>query len=111
MDNASKLLELARGKFDTLAHAEEKLFRAAVDGKVADYSADSEEENDPAGAEKWGDERVHKADCIAWLCTDPQASALVSHRGIQVKGARIDGELDLRFAKIPFCQSRDIECS
>ena len=101
-DNASKVVNLAREKFGTLSHAEEKLFEAAANGKVADYSADSKEDNDPAGAKKWGDERTLKADRIAWLCTDPQASALVSYRGIQVKGARIDGELDLLFAKIPF---------
>ncbi len=100
--NASKLLDLARGKFGTLTQAEEKLFQAAVDGKIAEYSAEEEEDNDPAVAEKWGDERTLKADRIAWLCTDPHSSALVSYRGIHVKGARIDGALDLRFAKIPF---------
>ncbi len=101
-DNASKLFRLAREKFGTLSQAEEKLFQATAKGKFADYRTDSEEDNDPAGAEKWGDERVLKADRIAWLCTDSQASGLVTCRGIVVKGARIDGELDLELAEIAF---------
>ena len=101
-DNAPKLLDLAVGKFGTLSQAEKKLFEAVANGKSADCSADSEEDNDPADADKWDDERVMKADRIAWLCTDPQASALVTYRGIVVEGARIDGKLDLEFVRIPF---------
>ena len=102
MDNASKLLELAREKFGTVTKAEEKLFRSLANGKLADYSDKSGKDNDPAGAEKWADDRVLKAECITWLCTDAQASALVAHQGMLVKGARIDGILDLQFAKISF---------
>ncbi len=101
-DNASKLLVLARKKFGTLSETEEKLFRAVTNGKIANYSDASEKNNDPNGAEKWGDERMLKADRIAWLCTDPEASAMVTHKGIRVKGARIDGELDLEFAIVSF---------
>lgn len=101
-DRTSNLLELATQKFGALTTAEEKLFRAAANGKLADYSADSEKVNDPATAENWGKERLLNANRIAWLCTDPQASVLVTHRGIWIKGARIDGELDLQFAKISF---------
>ena len=107
--NAQKLLELASQKFGTLtdrekgvSQAHEKLFRAVAEGELADYSTGVEAENHPAGAENWGDERVLKADRIAWLCTDREASALVTRRGIRVKGARIDGTLDLEQARIPF---------
>ena len=101
-DNESKLLNLAKKNFGTLSQAEQKLFEAVANGGFAEYSADSEEDNDPADANKWDNERVIKATRIAWLCTDPQASALVTHQGIRVKGARTDGTLDLGFAKIPF---------
>ena len=94
------LLELARERFGKLSEAEEKLFQAVVEGKVADYSAESDADNDPAGAADWSEERVLDAQRIVWLCIDPQASALVTHRGIRVTGARIDGDLDLSFAEV-----------
>ncbi len=102
---ASILLDLAKDKFRSLTKAERKLFKAFANGERADFSVDSEENNDPAHADRWSGERVLKADRIAWLCTDPQASALVTHRGIVVLGARIDGKLDLQFAKISFSLS------
>ena len=70
MDNASKMLALAREKFGDLTEADEKLFKAVATGEIADYSSDNKEEDDPAGADKWGEKRVIKADRITWLCTD-----------------------------------------
>jgi len=102
MKNEDKLLELASEKFGELTDAEKKLFKATANGELADYSAEKEEDNDPAGAKDWDDSRTLKADRIAWLCTDKQASELVTHKGIKIKGARIDGELDLAFARISF---------
>jgi len=100
--NQDELLELAGEKFGTLSQAEEKLFEAVANGEVADYSAESDEENDPADAKNWAEERVLKADRIAWLCTNRDVLALVTHRGISVQGARIEDELNLAFAGIPF---------
>ncbi len=102
MDNATKLLELARQKFGTLTEAEQKFFKAVANGEVADYNAEVEENNNPANAAKWGPERVLKADRIAWLCIDLQASNLATHRGIQLKGVRIEGQPNLEYAKISF---------
>jgi len=101
-ENASKLLELAKGRFGKLNEAEEKLFRSFADGELADYSAEKEKDNDPAKADKWGSERVLDADRIAWLCTNLEASAMVTHKGILVRGARIDGKLNLQFVRISF---------
>ena len=99
---ASKLLELARQEFGTLTKAEEKLFRAVAEGKPADYRAKEEKDNDPAFAEKWGNDRAINSSRIAWLCTDLKAIKLVDHKGILVKGARFEGNLLLPRAKIPF---------
>jgi sRNA-binding regulator protein Hfq len=108
-ENERDLLRLAREKFGRLTEgkkklteAEEKLFRAVANGGVADYSAEDANDNDPADANNWGRERVIDANRIAWLCTDKRASELVMHGGIWVKGACIDGEIDLLFAKVPF---------
>lgn len=101
-DETGSLLELAKRKLGTLSKADKKLFAAAATGNVADYSAETDEDNDPARADEWGGERVLEADRIVWLCTDAEASALVSHRGLWVQGARVDGRLALEFARIPF---------
>ncbi len=102
MKNEDKLLELASEKFGELTEAEKKLFAATANGELADYSSEKEEDNDPASAKNWDDSRTLKADHIAWLCTDKQASELITRKGIQIAGARIDGELDLAFAIISF---------
>ena len=102
MDAASELLKLAQEKFGKLTAAEKKLFRTAATGELADYSPRSKKPIDPANAAKWGPSRVLLADRIAWLCTDKQASQLITHRGIRIKGSRVDEELDLEAARIPF---------
>ena len=101
-DQDTRLLELAREEFGELTPAEEDLFLKTATGKVADRSAKVEGDSDPAKAEEWGPERVLKADRIVWLCTNPGAVELVTHRGIWVKGARVDGQLELRCADISF---------
>ena len=102
MDAAADLLKLAEKKFGKLTPAEKKLFRKTAEGEIADYSPRGKKPIDPANAAKWGPTRVLRAGRIAWLCTDRQASQLVTHYGIQIKGARIDEKLDLLYAKIPF---------
>lgn len=112
-DKEPELLKLAIQKFGTLTKADRELFERAATGEVADYRTQWDKENDPekekwseennpARAAKWGEERVLSADHVAWLCTDPQASKLVTHKGIWVRGARVEGQLDLAFARVPF---------
>ncbi|MEA3225647.1 MAG: hypothetical protein U9Q07_06815, partial [Planctomycetota bacterium] len=102
MDAASELLKLAEEKFGKLTAAEKKLFRAAAEGEIADYSPRSKKPIDPANAAKWGPTRVLLAYRIKWLCTNKQVSQLVAHRGIQIKGARVDEAFELEHAKVPF---------
>ena len=86
-----QLLELAKKRFpDDWTDADERLFEQVALGEVADYG-----DGDPAEADKWGKERVLRADRIEWLCTDREAIKEVTHRGVGIKGARIDGEVDL----------------
>jgi hypothetical protein len=102
VDAASELSKLAKEKFGELSEAEKELFRAVANGEVADYSSEDPKENDPADAAKWGPGRILKADRLIWLCTDRQALHTVTFRGIHITGARVDGEFDLSFAKVPF---------
>lgn len=96
------LLALAREKFGALSGAEEELFRAAQEGRGAFPVTGDEKDDDPANAKNWDSDRVVRAKCISWVCTDPAASALVTHQGLDLNKMRIDGELDLRNAEIKF---------
>jgi len=100
-DTTSKLLKWSNEKYE-ISDAEEKLFRYVANGEIADFSAKNEEDNDPNNADNWGPDRVLRASRIAWLCTDKRALQLVTHRGIQIKGARIDEQFDLMFTKVSF---------
>jgi hypothetical protein len=97
---ATSLVELAEKRFGKVTRAEERLFFAVALGNVADYSSQIEKENDLSTAANWPSQRILHADRIAWLCTDPEAVSHVTHRGLGIKGARIDGKLDLRYADI-----------
>ena len=104
MTNSGKLLQLALKTFGNLKLPERRLFEQIGKGEAADYTVESDDEdaNDPAKASGWDDDRVIGADRIAWLLTDPEASKLVTHRGIMIEGARIDGELVLEDVSVPY---------
>lgn len=78
------LIDLAKEKFGELSDNDKRLFQAIENGVIADYT-DQED-------------KVLSANRIAWLCTDRNASALLTHRGVQIRGAIIIGELQLAFA-------------
>ncbi len=85
-----KLPELAASRFDNISPAEQKLFDATADGKDADCTSLSEKD------------RVIQAERLVWLCTNPDASAQVTYRGVSIVGAQIEGELNLQWAKVSF---------
>jgi hypothetical protein len=104
-----KLLNLAQMNFkNDVKPAEEILFRNTANGTLADCKQG--QDANPANAATWGDDRIIRADRLLWLCTDRGASALVTSRGIEIAGARIDGKLDLAWAKIRF-PLRTIKCA
>jgi len=98
------LLNLARQEFASrsLSAAEEALFSSVETSKIASSVRGDDQQDDPASAINWTADRVIRAECIAWLCTDGEATKRVTHRGISIRGMRIDGVLDLSDAKIDF---------
>ena len=94
----SQLLKLAKERFAAdWTDADEIMFTQTALGKEAHYG-----DGVPPEGDKRDKKRVLQADRIEWLCTDPEATTAVTHRGVQIKGARIEGELDLSYAKIEF---------
>src|SRR5271166_1527605 len=80
-----RIVQLAKLHFKKdILPGEKAVFDAAQDGEVA-YC-----ESEPY--------REIRADRLAWLCTDKQASALVSRKGVQISGATIKRDLDLNWA-------------
>ena len=91
------LLQIATSSFSKVSLAEEKLLEAALTGEDADCTNAS------------GKDRIIRAKLFSWLCTNPDASAQVTYRGISIIGADIQGEVDLQWARIPF-SIRAIKC-
>jgi hypothetical protein len=88
-----------------LNEAERRLLRAASRGEYAMCGPnfdDKDPANDPAKADGWGGERKIRADLIRRLCVDREALKKVDPRGVLVYGAKINGDLDLYFATVPF---------
>ncbi len=101
MSDAENLIELARKRFEDFGEADEVLFAAVAAGNCAEYT-DEEDKDKLENADSWTDKRIIKSSRIEWLCCDRQAKNLVTDKGIQVTGAKIEGETDLSFAEISF---------
>ena len=109
----AQLLQLANDYFREqggLTTAETTVFKNASHGVVADFRHKSTKEDDPAFADGWGGDREVRANRLEWLCNDPEASRLVSPRGLQIVGAHITDRVDLSQANISFPLSA-IKCS
>ena len=105
-NDTDHLLRLAKEKFPTLSQTEAepliKLCQYIVAGRVANFSAEDEKNNEPANAANWTDERKLAAEWLIWLCTNRQTVELIPQTGLLIKGARVIGKLALNFTKIPF---------
>ncbi len=104
---ASQLERLACKQFPELKRTEtkceESLLRNLADGHVTNCDLLHDKDGVPENADKAGQEQYDvNAKLIRWLCVDPQASKLVDPRGIQLRAARVVGELDLSFVAVPF---------
>lgn len=102
----NKLVRHARDTFGELSVAEYRCVHAAAFSSYA-YCGPShslhDPEYDPVNADReWGRDRYIRAELIKWLCTDADALQRISPLGIQINGAKITGNLDLAFIKLPF---------
>ena len=85
----SKLAHLRFTKFgsDDERRAFEKLIQEIEYGEKADFAPGTKSVTDALDlrADSWCTDRIIKAEWIAWLCTDPKASQLVTSHGIRAK--------------------------
>jgi hypothetical protein len=87
---SAKLIALTEQRFHELSAAERKLVEAAADGTDIYCSA------------VLSKDRIIRAELLAWLCIDVDASKQVTSRGVSISEATIEGELDLERSTIPF---------
>jgi len=101
----SPLERMARQKFGDLSACEQKLVEKVVTGETAfcgTVPRADDPSNDPARADEWGHDREVRATLIRWICADREAKQLVDPRGVQLTGAKVLGNLELDFVKVPF---------
>ncbi|MEX2308310.1 MAG: hypothetical protein WD738_11985 [Pirellulales bacterium] len=101
--NEPPLLRLARDKFGAeLSEIDAKFFAAVTAGEWADFRPSADATYDAEEPSSWAESAVVKAHRITWLCTDGAAKKLVSSRGIWIRGAKIEGKIELYRSEIPF---------
>lgn len=82
------LLQLVANHFGKLSPAEERLVKTAANGETAKCTDLS------------GDDKRIRGDLLSWLCTNPDASARVTYRGISVEGAEVVEEVGIKRGKV-----------
>lgn len=108
--NVERLIALAKQRFGKLSDYEVRVLRASGndDCTTCQIAATKNENGEPVllddtdKADTWGEEREVRAALIRWLCVVPDASSNVAPRGIQVRGAKVTGLLDLSAVAVPF---------
>jgi hypothetical protein len=94
-DTGKKLLNLAKKHFEhDPTFAEKMILLAAANGTNFCFPTNSIHQHDLNNSVE--------ADCLLWLCTDPDASKLVTFRGVQITGMEIVGPLNFKGAKLDF---------
>ncbi len=101
--NEPPLVRLARDKFGgELTETDARFFAAVAANDWADLRPSNDTTYNAEDLESWATTPKLKADRLIWLCTDPAAVKLVPSRGVWLRGARIDGRIDLYRTNVPF---------
>lgn len=101
--NEPPLVRLARDHFaGDFTDNDAKFFAAVAANDWADFRPAADATFDAEKPSSWAEAPSLKADRIAWLCTDANAARLVPKRGIWLRGASIEGKIDLYRADVPF---------
>src|SRR4051794_38720111 len=110
----SALLDLALKTFTDLNFAELEVLMSAELGRLAVLSDvirdDGDGKDQTNHIAKGIDHYLIRAEFLQWLCTNKEAVAHISSRGVNLRGGKIEKELDLSYTTVPF--SLDIkECA
>ena len=104
--NQNVLVRKAEAKFGNISNSEQKLLDSVIDGQIADFSSKHSGENDPSHADNWGADRVIRSELVSWLF-EKEVSEFISRYGVRIRGARIEGLIDLYNVEVDF----GLECT
>jgi hypothetical protein len=102
------LLALARKHFVGSISSEQEMkvfeafFKNVQESKPIDMTPTDQSSYDAQKRDQWGVDRTIKAEWIVWLCKDQIASKKIPPSGIDITGAKIDGEVPLSWTKMQF---------
>jgi hypothetical protein len=98
-----ELLKAAKERFPNLSEAEERMLRAVKSERAICGSDDNDSNaaNSPQCGDQWNGTRTIRADVIEWLCKNAVILGRTTSDGINVYGAKVEGNLDLSYADIP----------
>lgn len=100
---AERLIDIVPEKFkEGMTEGERYILQCVQDEQIADLGAKFNEDNDPANFKNWNPERIVCGELLRWLITDKKARKHIPLKGIDIKGAWIDGGLDLECAEVKF---------
>ncbi len=98
------LERMALDRWGSLTEAERRMLAALEAGQAASFDPPAAGEEDEQPAEpppRAGEnERTVRAALIRWLALDVSAAERLSHSGIRIVGARVNGRLDLSHSRV-----------
>ncbi|MEQ8844507.1 MAG: hypothetical protein RIB58_06605 [Phycisphaerales bacterium] len=101
-----KLIAFLSRECPGLRESEVTLAQAVVVGGRCDLARDGDRtlqsESTPDDWQNWGTHRSVRAEVLRTLCVSETCHALVSDQGVHLFNARIEGELNLSGARVPF---------
>jgi hypothetical protein len=98
MTSNNNLADLVPEYLKPLAPLEEKLLKAAPFGsEVSDFEPD-----EPIDKNQLGEVQSIRSELLIWLLTDSAARVMIHHKGINLRGAKVAGILDLEDSSIDY---------
>lgn len=82
------------------APADFRIDKKVLKGEPADYCLNVDDPDNPANSAIWGIERTIRAELLYWLCTNVQAIGLVHAKGINIRGAKVEGTINFDSATL-----------
>jgi len=86
--------------YSKLREMEKKVVIAAGQGASANFKSGNHQADNPENGASWGEDRTIRAQIIRDLCLGTNPRWTVHTKGLQIKGAKITGKLDLEAAAI-----------
>lgn len=78
-----------------------RINKKLLTNNYTDYCLADTDPDNPKNSDGWGLERMIRAELLNSLCTDDQVAKLVHSKGIQIYGAKIEGDIDFDNAIFP----------